>query len=375
MKRINFLVVFLSLAIAIFAVVDQLYLSNIDQIYVYYIKPIVWLSIALLFWFLVRKTKSVMQKSDKIVYVITFLILFTSLYYLLVIFFGYKYSAYNHSIFGMIRNIYSFVSILISYEMIRGSLISREKNSIDRACIYIAMSCIFLDIGRLVRIPEIGLSFSYILGDIAPILIAQYFLNYLVRHCGLTTTILWQLIPNIIIYITPIFPDLDWFYKFLYGLASPLITFVFLYYTYINKELVKDVKVGRKKKPFTGIITMVILFFMLGFFTGMFQIQPKVIISNSMNPVFYRGDMIIVKEKADYDIGSIIVYNHDNKKVVHRIVERVIDSRGIPCYITKGDNNKEVDGWYVYTDDIEAVYMFSIPKIGYLTILIQELWR
>ena len=75
MKRINFLVVFLSLAIAIFAVVDQLYLSNIDQIYVYYIKPIVWLSIALLFWFLVRKTKSVMQKSDKIVYVITFLIL------------------------------------------------------------------------------------------------------------------------------------------------------------------------------------------------------------------------------------------------------------------------------------------------------------
>ena len=30
MKRINFLVVFLSLAIAIFAVVDQLYLSNID---------------------------------------------------------------------------------------------------------------------------------------------------------------------------------------------------------------------------------------------------------------------------------------------------------------------------------------------------------
>ena len=46
-----------------------------------------------------------------------------------------------------------------------------------------------------------------------------------------------------------------------------------------------------------------------------------VVLSGSMEPEFYKGDLIFVKETADYGENDIVVFQEGNILVVHRIIE------------------------------------------------------
>ncbi len=372
-KRIDFVNISVCISIISFGILEKLFfVKKFSQNYIYYIKPLIWTLIAVLCWVFFKKNKTILKKQDKLIYIVVFSILTITLYYLIGFLTGYMYSIYNHSFFGVIRNIFSFVIVLIPFEIIRYSLISHNNSRLSKFFILCAMIIIFLDIDPLLNIKQSGIGADYLFGTIIPVIISQVFLNYLADNCGLSSCILWQIIPNFVLYITPIFPNMNWFFKFTYGIIQPLITYVFLYYTFTNDQLSKEVIVGKKKKPTMGMATILIVFLILGFFTNMFNVSPIVIVSDSMNPIFYRGDMVVVDKKRQYDIGSIIVYNHDGKMVVHRIIDKTVDNNDIFCYITKGDNNSDIDSWYVYPEDIKAVYLFSLPKIGYLTIWLND---
>lgn len=63
-----------------------------------------------------------------------------------------------------------------------------------------------------------------------------------------------------------------------------------------------------------------------------------VVLSGSMEPEFYEGDLIIVKETKNYKKNDIVVFQDGNALVVHRIIS--IDGETIT---TKGDANKTTD--------------------------------
>ena len=101
------------------------------------------------------------------------------------------------------------------------------------------------------------------------------------------------------------------------------------------------------------------------------------IASNSMNPVFYKGDAVLIeklnKEDANnLDVNDIIVFYNDDSLIVHRIIEKVETISGSYIYRTKGDNNNSADNDLVETHQIVAKYKGFIPKIGYPTIYVQE---
>lgn len=117
----------------------------------------------------------------------------------------------------------------------------------------------------------------------------------------------------------------------------------------------------------------------------------NVVVSGSMEPVFYRGDIVVI-EKTDFlgineinpdnlKIGDIIVYNATwfSEPVIHRIIATNTDSNGTSYYTTKGDNNKVQDPAPVYHNQVLAKVIsignmpFVIPKIGYLTVWIRGL--
>lgn len=87
------------------------------------------------------------------------------------------------------------------------------------------------------------------------------------------------------------------------------------------------------------------------------------VMSNSMEPTFHVGDTIIFdKECHSYEVGDIVLFEADllgdGSKVLlaHRIVQIVEEYYYPTQYITKGDNNLEVDPFHLTVADIIAVY-------------------
>ena len=116
----------------------------------------------------------------------------------------------------------------------------------------------------------------------------------------------------------------------------------------------------------------------------------NVVVSGSMEPAFYRGDIVLV-EKADFlginefdpnnvEVGDVVVYDAAwyDQPVIHRIIN-ITDINGTKMYVIKGDNNNKVDPYYVTSDQIkEKVVTFNdnlvvIPKIGYLSLWLRGL--
>ncbi len=113
----------------------------------------------------------------------------------------------------------------------------------------------------------------------------------------------------------------------------------------------------------------------------------NVVVSGSMEPVMYRGDIVIIdKNPRNVEVGDIVVYNAVwyNQPVIHRVINIQNTSAG-PVYTIKGDNNPSADPYLVKKDQIISKvvnYPWSddpgkdpviIPKIGYVTIWIRGL--
>ncbi len=116
----------------------------------------------------------------------------------------------------------------------------------------------------------------------------------------------------------------------------------------------------------------------------------NVVVSGSMEPVMYRGDIVVLEKAnllglqefnpADVEVGDIVVYNaawHDGP-VIHRVIEKG-QINGTTVFKIKGDNNDVADPYWVTESQITSrVITFNgqpviIPKIGYISIWIRGL--
>ena len=72
----------------------------------------------------------------------------------------------------------------------------------------------------------------------------------------------------------------------------------------------------------------------------------NVVVSGSMEPVMYRGDIVIVDQNpSSVQVGDIVVYKATwvNEDVIHRVKEIYKTSKGKTYLITKGDNKPKTD--------------------------------
>ena len=116
----------------------------------------------------------------------------------------------------------------------------------------------------------------------------------------------------------------------------------------------------------------------------------NVVVSGSMEPVFYRGDIVAVEKTnllgiqefnpKDVQVGDIVVYNAKwfNQPVIHRIID-IKEINGKTVYEIKGDNNNRSDPYYVTADQIEAKVIkwgdkpVVIPYIGTISLWLRGL--
>lgn len=89
-----------------------------------------------------------------------------------------------------------------------------------------------------------------------------------------------------------------------------------------------------------------------------FEHGAAVVLSGSMEPKIYEGDLIIVRKMSDYRERNIVVYQAGNSLVVHRIVKK--DGNMIT---TKGDANNTDDA-PINISAIKGKVVLIVPKIG-----------
>ncbi|MEK6978294.1 MAG: signal peptidase I [Candidatus Hydrothermarchaeota archaeon] len=105
------------------------------------------------------------------------------------------------------------------------------------------------------------------------------------------------------------------------------------------------------------------------------------VVSSSMEPTFYKGDLVVVKgiSPEEIAVGTIIVYNNPIRRipVVHRVV--AVEHRGEEIYFyTQGDNTRTNR----YSDQVAGIappvqgewiagrVILVIPKLGWFKVLI-----
>ena len=111
-----------------------------------------------------------------------------------------------------------------------------------------------------------------------------------------------------------------------------------------------------------------------------------VVLSGSMEPSMYRGDILVLVRRPSFEIGDVVVYLIDNEKIpiVNRIssIQEVVlekDGKRTTLFLSKGDNNPVDDrGLYpkgkMYLDESNIVgHVFAtIPYSGYFTLLLND---
>lgn len=124
-----------------------------------------------------------------------------------------------------------------------------------------------------------------------------------------------------------------------------------------------------------GLIILFIINLILSFEenTHILGIYMFNIVSESMEPTFYKEDLVVVKKCKLEDLkkGDIITFREEDRTISHRIVE-ITKEKGEVKFITKGDNNDIPDKDAVEMQDVYGKVLFSIKKVGIVVHYIQN---
>jgi len=110
-------------------------------------------------------------------------------------------------------------------------------------------------------------------------------------------------------------------------------------------------------------LILFILLHLLGF-------KSVAVLTDSMEPMISPFSLAIVSPESDIKIGDVILYEVELSKKKYKVLHRVIDikeKKGQIVYITKGDNRRYVDAWYVSRENIIGKLLFSLPYLGYVS--------
>lgn len=372
MKNLELKIVCIYISLIIYLLIGRIIFINEIISIENFINPIIWFILFIItFIFTIGEKGRYKSKIDKVQVVFIVVLIYLMIYFSSGLIVGYVKTPYSHSFTGIVSNIWSFLTVIIFQEYIRGTLVSYTRK---RKYLYILIVIIFTlfeinfyNIGS--NFNTVESTFKYISSTIFPSLVRNCLFTYLVVVAGASASLMYRLPITFASIVLPILPDYNWFLKSVTESVLPLFI-----YTFINKiEEDRDIRSRRRKKSEVPIliIFLIIIFFVAGFF----KYKPISVMSNSMASIFYRGDVVIVKKidnKDDIDVQDIIEYELDGAKIIHRIIQIKVNEDGEKLYKTKGDNNNAPDIEWVKEEQILGVVKLKIPKIGYPSVWLSE---
>lgn len=345
------------------------------------INPVILIIFFVFAFFIIKTFKQrIKQETNKIQTVFIIITIYLMIYFSLGLITGYGRSIYNHSLFGYIQNIWIYIFPIIYIEYLMYIFIKNNNNKWFYILNILVFSLYDIPIYTFIKsgytLEEL---FTHSCSIIIPALASNAILIYLTKTSGYKSTLTYLIPQKLFMIFLPLLPNLDWYYTAIAGTMLPFIT-------YISIKVIQDKvtnQVSRKNLThlnsvrYIPIILMVTSSFL--FITGVFKYEPIAILSNSMHPLYNRGDVIIIEKMGINDLNNlneqdIIEYNLNGIFIAHRIVSVEKHNDGTVLYTTKGDNNNTIDKEKVSPSQIKGVVRFTVSKVGYPSVWLSELF-
>ncbi len=319
-------------------------------------------------------------KKDVMLNIVIMLLMYYFIIYILGLFTGFIRSSYSLAPINIIKNTFPVILFIVVSELLRYEIFPKTKNNI--ACLIIGCAAfVMMDVNLMIHLYDVstylGLT-KMICLVVFPSVTKNIFLIFLTNKVGYSNTILYMLITNLSTYILPIFPDFGEYINVLLETVLPIVIMVRLssMFNYYEIRKIKSSRYNKSKMVLYSVITAA-LFTIVILTSGLFTYQALTIGSASMHPAIDKGDVIVLRKykESEFDKikkGDVLVHNHDNKIIVHRVVE-ILNVNGKTNFITKGDNNDSKDGWIIKEDDVIGIVKFKVKYIGMPTVALNEL--
>lgn len=297
------------------------------------------------------------------------------LYFMIGIRIGFSHNPYNVTVSGMLENIILTIPIFLIQEYVRYYLFSTTKEE-QKGILALTLAFVFTfanfniltDVRYFQSLSGVGYLFLFLL---IPYFVKDLMLFFLCNFGGYLVSISYLLIPYLVLYTMPILPTLDPKLVTIFELLALFLLFL-ITSSLVWKEKTKSYHIPSLK---TGIVYFVVIIVFL--FLGV-KVVPEntlVIASNSMYPSIHRGDIVLIQKKPFSSVqkDDIIKYRLDNQYIVHRVVEVKFNQKQEKYFVTKGDNNKEMDLYPVTEDQYEGVVVGKIPFLGYPRLILNDI--
>lgn len=128
-------------------------------------------------------------------------------------------------------------------------------------------------------------------------------------------------------------------------------------------------------KKIIGIISLAISGFLVASFVLIyfFKFVPAEVASNSMQPTFAAGEIVLIKKQQNYVEGDIVMFKQNGINITHRLIAVVKDGANL-FYVCKGDAHK-LNGktsWQDCALELKNKDLGEIKKIENLQIVEKE---
>ena len=361
--------------IVIYTTLRVVFFQSLGAVYTYIINPLFWIICALILYKLLGKNyENKKLRKEIIEYVLIACLIYILVYMIAGLFVTFGKNPYSRTIKGILLNIWSMGSVIVAREYVRYRLINNVYNK-DKKVITIIVTILFtlIDYNIWKKIGEQNISFYYIFSELfqefIPALSLNILYSYLAVNNNYIASIIYELITNLYLWITPILPHAPWI---MYSFIDTVIPMILLLYIRYSKNKLDKFKSREKilnSDPRNMIPLMITIILVLWFALGIFPIKPVAIASGSMEDILYIGDVVLIKKCKgnDVNVGDIIEYQMDGYTVIHRIIEKY-QTKGRFYFRTKGDNNSQPDTNMVTEDQIIGKVIYKIRYLGYPSI-------
>jgi len=371
-------------AVLFIYLLDNLPVSSIIdyKIYSNFIKPILWLGLAGSVWALPRvRPKAPLKLRGNIYWwSFNFAAIFIAASVIAGFFEAFGKSPYDHSLKGILTNVYVVGIILAGKEYIRNFIVNSltdDENLLEFILIALFMTAGNYTMSKITSLQGLEDAIRFAAQFFIPDFLQNLLATYLVFLGGWIPALIYMGILKAFNWLSPILPNLKWITAALIGIMCPAFSFAAMQSIYLKETRVLK-SIERDGEGLAGwIVTSLFSILIIWFAVGVFSIYPSVIATGSMEPGIKPGDMIVVEKILNLEdieklkVGDIIQFNRNNILISHRIIE-IVEEENVKLYRTKGDNNSIADTEMVNSKDIRGKIKYVVPKIGWPTLMIKQ---
>lgn len=117
-----------------------------------------------------------------------------------------------------------------------------------------------------------------------------------------------------------------------------------------------------------GLVAIALLYFASLFALHLMGYEYAVVVSNSMQPIAQRGDLVVVRPGDGVSAGRVVLFKRGEALVLHRLIKQNPDG----MWKTRGDANTVDDPWVIAREDVVGTAFGVLRGFGTPMLLLAD---